>query len=107
MNVGMPVGSKKGDIKMEIRAVLKKPFEDKERIDFIIEQNHRNGYQLKETEEALEAWGYTEEEKQEQQNQIRNQEIDDKIKELSEMASTEMVKGNTMNVETYKAVIKV
>ena len=36
----------------------------------------------------------------------RNQEIDNKIKELSEMASTEMVKGNDLNVETYKAVIK-
>ena len=38
-------------------------------------------------------------------NQERNQEIDEKVKELSEMASTEMIKGNNQNVETYKAVI--
>lgn len=46
---------------MEIKAELKKPYTDKEREDFIVQQNHNNGYEIKETEEALEAWGYTEE----------------------------------------------
>ena len=46
-----------------------------------------------------------EEEIQKQLQESRNKEIDEKIKELSEMASTEMIKGNTQNVETYKAVI--
>jgi hypothetical protein len=48
---------------MEIKAQLNKPYTDKQRMDFIVEQNHRKGYEVKETEEALEAWGYTEEEK--------------------------------------------
>lgn len=46
-----------------------------------------------------------EEEIQKQLQERRNKEIDEKIKELSKMASTEMIKGNTQNVETYKAVI--
>ena len=91
---------------MEIKAELKQPYTENEKISFIVEQNHNNGYEIKETETALEAWGYSEEEKQEQKRERRNQEIDNKIKELSEMASTEMVKGNDLNVETYKAVIK-
>ena len=91
---------------MEIKSELLKPYTDKQRMDFIVEQNHKLGYEIRETETALEAWGYTEQEKQEQEREQRNQEIDNKIKELSEMASTEMVKGNDLNVETYKAVIK-
>lgn len=52
---------------MEIKAQLNKPYTEEQRIDFIVEQNHRLGYEIKETEIALEAWGYTEEEKQEQE----------------------------------------
>ena len=91
---------------MEIKSELLKPYTENERMAFIVEQNHKLGYEIKETETAREAWGYTEQEKQEQERERRNQEIDNKIKELSEMASTEMVKGNDLNVETYKAVIK-
>lgn len=91
---------------MEIKAELKQPYTENQRMDFIVEQNHKLGYEIRETETELQAWGYTEQEKQEQERERRNQEIDNKIKELSEMASTEMVKGNDLNVETYKAVIK-
>lgn len=59
---------------MEIKAILNKPYTEKQRLDFIVEQNHQNGYEIKETEEALEAWGYTEEEK-EQQEKERIQEL--------------------------------
>jgi DNA-binding transcriptional MerR regulator len=52
---------------MEIKTQLNKPYTDEERINFIIEQNRKNGYEIKETETALEAWGYTEEEKQQQE----------------------------------------
>lgn len=48
---------------MEIKATLNKPYTDEQRIDFIVENNHRKGYEIRETEEALEAWGYTQEEK--------------------------------------------
>ena len=50
---------------MEIKAELDKPYTDEQRIDFIVEQNHKNGYEIRETDKALQAWGYTEEEKQE------------------------------------------
>ena len=49
---------------MEIKSELKQPYTENERINFIVEQNHKNGYEIRETETALEAWGYTEEEKE-------------------------------------------
>lgn len=52
---------------MEIKATLNKPYTDTQRADFIVEQNHNNGCEIRETKTALEAWGYTEEEKQEQE----------------------------------------
>ena len=54
---------------MEIKAQLLQPFNEEEKIDFIVEQNHNNGYEIRETETALEAWGYTEEEIQEQERE--------------------------------------
>ena len=54
---------------MEIKTTLNKPYTENEKIDFIVEQNHKNGYEIRETETALEAWGYTEGEKQEQERQ--------------------------------------
>ena len=54
---------------MEIKAELKQPYTDKQRMDFIVEQNHQLGYEIRETETALEAWGYSEEEKQQQERQ--------------------------------------
>ena len=52
---------------MEIKAILEKPYTEKDRLDFIVEQNHNNGYEIRETENALEAWGYTEVEKAQQE----------------------------------------
>ena len=59
---------------MEIKAKLNKPYTEKQRMDFIVLNNHTKGYEIKETEIALEAWGYTEEEK-EQQEYERIQEL--------------------------------
>ena len=56
---------------MEIKAELFKPYEEEQRTDFIIEQNHNLGYEIKETNEALQAWGYTEEEL----NQLKKERI--------------------------------
>lgn len=53
---------------MEIKKQLNKPYAEEERINFIIENNHQNGYEIRTTDSALEAWGYTEEEKQAQEN---------------------------------------
>lgn len=54
---------------MEIKNVLNKPFSEKQRMDFIVTNNHQQGYEIRETETALEAWGYTEEEKEEQEHE--------------------------------------
>jgi hypothetical protein len=47
---------------MEIKAILQKPYKEKERIDFIVQYNHGSGYTIEETETELQALGYTEEE---------------------------------------------
>ena len=47
---------------MEIKATLLKPFEENERLDFIVQYNHNQGYVIEETETELQALGYTEEE---------------------------------------------
>ena len=52
---------------MEIKAELLKPYTDEQRMDCIVEQNHNLGYEIRETETALQAWGYTEEEKAQQE----------------------------------------
>ena len=47
---------------MEIKATLNTPYTENQRMDFIVEYNHKLGYEIRATEEALEAWGYTSEE---------------------------------------------
>lgn len=47
---------------MEIKSKLIKPITSKERFDFIIEYNHNLGYEIRETEESIEAWDYTQDE---------------------------------------------
>lgn len=54
---------------MEIKAILNKPYTETQRLEFIIENEQNNPYEVKETETALEAWGLTEEEKQEQEHE--------------------------------------
>ena len=54
---------------MEIKAVLEVPYIEEQRLDFIVKQNHELGYEIRETELSLEAWGYTEEEKEEQERE--------------------------------------
>ena len=63
---------------MEIKATLNKPYTDKQRVDFIVQYNHQLGYEIRETEIALEAWGYTQEELLEQAKQLKYQEANSK-----------------------------
>ncbi len=51
---------------MELKSELKQPYTDEERADFIVENNHQHGYEIRETEEALQAWGLTQEEAEEE-----------------------------------------
>lgn len=60
---------------MEIKAQLNKPYSDKQRADFIVENNHQKGYEIKETETALEAWGQTEEEQKQAEEKARVAEL--------------------------------
>lgn len=52
---------------MEIKNRLNKPYTEKQRMDFIIEQNHNKGYEIRETDTELQAWGYTQEELDQQE----------------------------------------
>ena len=52
---------------MEIKAELLKPYTEQEKINFIVEQNHKLGYIIEEQEDKIIALGYTEQEKQEQE----------------------------------------
>lgn len=54
---------------MEIKAQLLKPYSDIEKMEFIVQNNHNLGYEIRETDSALEAWGYTEEEIQEKERE--------------------------------------
>ena len=54
---------------MEIKAILKQPYTEQEKINFIVEQNHKLGYIIEEQETKLVALGYTEQEKQEQEQE--------------------------------------
>lgn len=47
---------------MEIKAKLLKPITGSQRLDFVVEYNHNQGYVIEETETELQALGYTEEE---------------------------------------------
>ena len=58
---------------MEIEAQLNKPCAENQRIDFIVQYNHNLGYEIRETETSLEAWGYTEEEKQKLRQAMYNE----------------------------------
>ena len=60
---------------MEIKATLEKPFNTKQKSDFIVEQNHNSGYEIKETSTALEAWGYTPEEIKEREEEQFNKDF--------------------------------
>jgi len=67
---------------MEIKATLEKPFTEDERINFIVENNHKLGYEIRETDEELQAWGKTDEENLEQAKQAKYQEANSKANEF-------------------------
>ena len=67
---------------MEIKETLNKPCNDKQRLDFIVEQNHQKGYVIEETENAFLAWGYTQEEIAEQEKEIRLEELKKQLEDL-------------------------
>ena len=65
---------------MEIKSKLDKPYTQEQKADFIVENNHICGFEIIETETALEAWGYTEQEALEQLKEVKYIENDEKAK---------------------------
>lgn len=66
---------------MEIKAKLNKPYTAKQRADFIVENNHNKGYDIKETLNSLEAWGLTDEE---QEQDVAKAEKEQRVAELKQ-----------------------
>lgn len=54
---------------MEIKSELLKPYTEQEKINFVVEQNHKLGYIIEEQEDKLVALGYTEQEKLKQEQE--------------------------------------
>ena len=90
---------------MEIKAKLENATNE-QRMDFIVQYNHILGYEIEEQEDCLIAWGLTEEEQQIERDQQRNQEIDDKIKQLQLLAVPEILNNNIENIEIYRQIIR-
>ena len=65
----------KGDLIMEIKAVLQKPYTEEERIDFVVEYNHRHNFLINETENELQALAYTESELRKQEEETFQKEF--------------------------------
>lgn len=66
---------------MELKYTLQKPYTEEQRIKFIVEQNHRKGYEIRETEDELQAWGYDSEELLQQAKEDKIAENDAKAEE--------------------------
>jgi len=90
---------------MEIKNTLQKPYEEKDRIKFIVEQNHRLGYEIRETETELQAWGYTQEEIEQQQKEQRKLEVQNKIKELNEYVVDYIRIGDQKEIDIINNII--
>ena len=96
---------------MEIKATLQKPCTENERINFIVEQNHKNGYTIEETDKALIAWGDTNEEKltiakTNKYNEINNGariylESGEALFEIEEGKHIEATDGNIAKLSAY------
>lgn len=60
---------------MEIKATLQKPYTSDDRMDFIVEYNHKKGYIIREAENELQAWGKSDEEEQHEAEEREKQRI--------------------------------
>ena len=96
---------------MEIKATLNKPYTETQRADFIVINNHQKGYEIKETENALEAWGETIEEQLIQAKQAKYNEANTKaalyleggnaLFEFEEGKHIEATDGNIAKLTAY------
>ena len=106
---------------MEIKEELMKPYTQEQRIKFIVENNHKKGYTIKETHISLQALADTEEEiieaKREQFNKdffltslgyirrkvtMQTGETKDFLSDLLPVISLGVSNGQVVNIITYK-----
>lgn len=85
---------------MEIKAELKQPYTEQEKINFIVEQNHKLGYIVEEQEDKLVAFGYTEQEKLQQAKEIKLKEILEKAYEYENKTGLVSFDGRVSKTET-------
>ena len=85
---------------MEIKAELNKPYTEQEKINFVVEQNHRLGYIIDEQEDKLVALGYTEQEELQQAKEIKFKEILDKAYEYENKTGLVSFDGRVSETET-------
>lgn len=88
---------------MEIKIKLNKPYTENQKLDFIVEQNHNKGYEIKETALALEAWGYTQEELEQQNLEQQKQLIIDKLAALDLKSIRAIRAGDQEYINQYEA----
>ncbi len=69
---------------MEIKDRLNRPYTEVERMQFIVSNNHQKGYEIRNTEYGMEAWGYTDEEIADMEAQAKK---DARIEELHKLLS--------------------
>ena len=98
---------------MEIKASLQKPYTNNQRMDFIIIQNHKLGYEIQETESELQAWGYTVEELTQQERErldnlsLTKADVEraiyaDKGMDFDDLIEYVKVKAPTMDIKALK-----
>lgn len=54
---------------MEIKAEIKQPYSINQRTNFIVKYNHQLGYEIRENDDTIQAWGYDDAEKQQQERE--------------------------------------
>ena len=96
---------------MEIKSELKKPYTEVQKRDFIMENNRKKGYEIRETENELQAWYYTDEEqlniaKTNKYNEINNGariylESGEALFEIEEGKHIEATDGNIAKLSAY------
>lgn len=74
---------------MEIKAKITKPYTEEQRLNFIVENNHKLGFEIRETQTELQAWGYTNEE-------LLNQAKQNKYNEANNGAKAFLDSGNAL-----------
>ena len=96
---------------MEIKSELKKPYTEVQKRDFIMENNRKKGYEIRETENELQACYYTDEEqlniaKTNKYNEINNGariylESGEALFEIEEGKHIEATDGNIAKLSAY------